>query len=75
MAQRKTWHLRYEHWRDSRLLETELELFTLRWWGVAEFELALKAVGFGAVTVSGNYHHARPPRHGDRVITFEARRD
>jgi SAM-dependent methyltransferase len=75
LAQRTVSYLRYEHWRDGHLVDSELELFTLRWWGVREFELALKASGFSDVTLSGSYRPDRPPARDDRVITFEAWRD
>ena len=67
--------LRYEHWRDGRLIDTELDLFRLRWWGVTELALALRAAGFGEVVTSGGYDHGRAPRQGDEIITFEAVRD
>ena len=75
LAQRTVTYLRYEHWRDGHLVDSELELFTMRWWGIREFELALKATGFRDVTMSGSYQRGRPPGRDDKVITFEARRD
>ncbi|MBB3020381.1 SAM-dependent methyltransferase [Microvirga lupini] len=74
IAQRKVSHLRYERWRDTRLIETQLELFTLRWWGLNEFELALKAAGFGDIVISGSHEYGRAPTREDWMITFEARR-
>lgn len=67
-------HLRYDLWTDGRLAASELELFVLRWWGIEEMRLALAATGFTDVIVSGGYDYGRPPRRGDEVITFEARR-
>lgn len=67
-------HLRYEHWRDGALLGTELDLFHLRWWGVAELAFALREAGFVDVVASGDYQHGRPPRQGDQIISFEATR-
>lgn len=67
-------HLRYEHWQCGRLMATELDLFKLRWWGVYEFLLALRAVGFTDVVVSGNYQHGQVPQKDDEIISFEARR-
>jgi hypothetical protein len=67
-------HLRYEQWRVGELVHTELEIFHLRWWGVLEFELALREAGFTDIVVSGNYQHGRPPSKDDPVITFEALR-
>lgn len=74
VAQTTLTHLRYDHWRDGRLLESELDLFRLRWWGVEEFSLVLRDAGFADVVVSGNYEHGRQPRNGDDSISFEAYR-
>ncbi|MBP2316172.1 class I SAM-dependent methyltransferase [Azospirillum soli] len=74
VAQRKVSHLRYERWRDSRLIETQLEVFTLRWWGVNEFALVLKAAGFGDIVISGSHEHGRVPTCEDWMITFEGQR-
>ncbi|WP_274629113.1 class I SAM-dependent methyltransferase [Arvimicrobium flavum] len=65
---------RYERWREGRLVETERELFSLRWWGVAEFSMALGAAGFVDVVASGNYQYGRAPQRTDDTISFEARR-
>ena len=75
LAQCATYHLRYEHCSDGHLVDSELELFTLRWWGVHEFELALKATGFRDIAMTGSYRPGHPPARDDQVITFEARRD
>ena len=74
VAQTTLSHLRYEHWQGGNLVATELDLFKLRWWGVNEFSLALRAAGFEDVVVSGNYQHGRAPRKDDEIISFEARR-
>jgi len=74
IAQRKVSHLRYERWRDTRLIETQLELFTLRWWGINEFELALRTAGFGDIVISGSHEHGRAPTREDWMISFEGRR-
>lgn len=74
IAQTTLSHLRYEHWRDGNLAQSELDLFKLRWWGVKEFDLALQFAGFSDVIVSGNYQHGRTPQMNDQIISFEARR-
>lgn len=66
--------LRYELWRGGKLVDSEMDLFCLRWWGVAEFELALRAAGFIDVEACGDYQHGHAPHKGDGIITFEARR-
>lgn len=74
IAQTTLSHLRYEHWRDGLLVRSELDLFKLRWWGIDEFALALRAAGFVDVEVSGNYQRGRAPQEADAIISFEARR-
>ena len=74
MAQTPVSQLRYEHWRHTKLVDSELELFSLRWWGVNEFAMALKEAGFVDVVASGNYQYGRVPQKDDETISFEARR-
>ncbi|MDN3712102.1 class I SAM-dependent methyltransferase [Paracoccus cavernae] len=74
LAQTTLSHSRYDLWRNGALIETELELFKLRWWGVHEFRLALRDAGFADVQVSGNYQHGRAPQPEDEIFTFEAKR-
>lgn len=74
IAQTTLSHLRYEHWQGGNLMTTELDLFKLRWWGVNEFSLALRAAGFTDVVVSGNYQHGQEPQKDDEIISFEGRR-
>lgn len=74
IAQTTVSHLRYEHWRDTKLIDIELEIFSLRWWGINEFTLSLKDAGFEEIVVSSDYEFGRVPRKDDRSISFEARR-
>lgn len=67
-------HLRYERWREGRLLATELDVMVQRCWGVSELALALGAAGFTDVAVSAEYARGRPLRASDRSFTFEAAR-
>jgi SAM-dependent methyltransferase len=64
--------LTYEHWRRGRLILAEEELFSLRWWGVAEFEEALGAAGFVDLVVSADYRRGAAPDRDSKSITFEA---
>lgn len=66
--------LRYERWRDNRLVEMQLEPMVQRYWGLEEFALALGAAGFSDIQVSGGYQRGRSVRNGDTVMTFEALR-
>lgn len=72
LAQRRESMLRYERWRDNRLVETHMEPMAQRYWGLNEFRLFLEAGGFGQVSVTGGYDRSRAPRAADRVLTFEA---
>ncbi len=65
---------RYELWQQGVLLETQLEQFSLRWWGLDEMRMALEQIGFGDIVVSGGYQYGKPPQDTDGIITFEARK-
>jgi SAM-dependent methyltransferase len=67
-------HLRYEKWRDGELLRTEMQRFPLRWYGLEEFELVLKSLGFTDVVVSADYEYGKRPSSADQTFTFEASR-
>lgn len=72
LAQRREAMLRYERWRDNRLVETHIEPMVWRYWGLNEFRLFLEAGGFGQVSITGGYDRSRSPRAADRMLTFEA---
>lgn len=74
LGQRFEATLRYERWRDHRLIEAQMEPMAQRIWGVEEFALALKAAGFIDLTIMGGYDRRRAPVPADRILTFEARR-
>lgn len=65
--------LRYELWRDGALVATEIDLFALRFWGILEFELALREAGFEAVEVVVDYRRGAAPSAQAGMFTFEAR--
>ena len=66
-------HLRYEKWREGELVRTEMQRFALRWYGLEEFELVLKSLGFSEVVVSADYEYGKRPTRADQMFTFEAR--
>ena len=74
VQQRTESRLRYERWRDNRLVETQLEPMVQRYWGLEEFTLALTSTGFTEIRVTGNYDRGRPVRANDCTLTFEALR-
>ncbi|WP_026907265.1 class I SAM-dependent methyltransferase [Paucisalibacillus globulus] len=65
-------HHRYEKWRNGELIQTELERFPLRWYGVEEFKLILEQVGFVDITISADYQYGEYPTKTNEIITFEA---
>lgn len=71
-AQKTISQLRYEHWHKGELIKTELELFSLRWWGVYEFELLLKQAGFKHIKRSADYQKGVEPTASSSCVTFEA---
>jgi SAM-dependent methyltransferase len=74
IAQRARSMLRYERWRDNRLVETHIEPMTQRFWGQREFTLALASAGFSDLTVTSDHRAGQPPRPSTRTLTFEALR-
>lgn len=72
MRQRARTRYRYERWRDGRLVESQIEIMSQRYWGKDEFALALASAGFADIRVTGNYDRGRAVRAGDRTLTFEA---
>jgi SAM-dependent methyltransferase len=65
-------HGRYEKWREGVLLQTELEYFPLRWYGVEEFRLILESIGFKDIVISSGYKYGQYPSNSEEIITFEA---
>jgi hypothetical protein len=60
---------------EAGLIRTELQPFTLQWYGLEEFSAMLRDAGFPQVTVHGDYHAGLRPVRESRVWTFEATRD
>lgn len=65
-------YLRYEKWRDKKLITTELESFSMRWYGIEEFKLILENIGFRDIVISSDYKHGVYPNNNTETITFEA---
>src|SRR5579872_6499287 len=74
LAQRIEYVIRYERWRDHRLVESELEPMVQRLWGLEEFRFALAAAGFVDIEVTGDYRRGQPLHPKAKTLTFEARR-
>ncbi|WP_338752702.1 class I SAM-dependent methyltransferase [Bacillus sp. FJAT-52991] len=65
-------YLKYEKWRKGKLIETELQRFAMRWYGIEEFKLLLESIGFADITCSADYQYKKQPSKDTQVITFEA---
>jgi hypothetical protein len=63
--QYKVSYLKYEKWRDGRLIQTELQRFALRWYGVEEFKYILESVVFSNVTFCADFEDAKKPTSGN----------
>ncbi len=75
IAQRSTSWLRYERWDAGALTHTELQVFSLLWFGMAEFTAMLHQAGFTDVSIHGGYRVGDAPTPADQVWTFEAVRN
>lgn len=64
--------LRYEHWSNGKLVNTEIETFALRLWGIWEMELALCAAGFQSSKVHASYKCDGVITPDSEMFTFEA---
>jgi SAM-dependent methyltransferase len=67
-------YLKYEKWQEGKLIDTELQRFAMRWYGVREFKLVLERLGFIDIVISADYTYGKEPVHAEQTITFEARR-
>ncbi|MCZ2992153.1 class I SAM-dependent methyltransferase, partial [Acinetobacter baumannii] len=64
--------LKYEKWSKGQLVQTELQRFALRWYGIEEFILLLESIGFSNITRSTEYVYEKEPSNANQTITFEA---
>lgn len=72
VQQRVTRWLRYELWRDGRLIETQLQNSGLLCFGVHEFCQMLHEAGFDDVAVHGDYDERAELTAHASIWTFEA---
>ncbi|MBA4537144.1 class I SAM-dependent methyltransferase [Bacillus aquiflavi] len=70
--QRTKTYLKYEKWKNGKLIDTELQEFILRWYGIEEFRLILEQIGFRNISCSSGYVYNKYPTNPKEVITFEA---
>jgi len=57
---------------QGKLIQSELQRFALRWYGIEEFKLILESIGFSQITCSADYVYKKRPSDAGQIITFEA---
>ncbi|MCR8657489.1 class I SAM-dependent methyltransferase [Paenibacillus endoradicis] len=65
-------YLKYEKWRQGKLIQSELQRLALRWYGIEEMKFILESNGFTNITCSADYVYQSQPSSGSDIITFEA---
>jgi SAM-dependent methyltransferase len=70
--QRKVTHLKYEKWRSGSLIDTELQRFAIRWYGVEELRLVLKEIGFSHVEICADFEEGKELEKGHGKIVYFA---
>lgn len=65
-------HLKYEKWRDGQLIQSELQRFPVRWYGLEEFKLVLERFQFRHIVLSSDYEYGKAPSGDHQMYTFEA---
>lgn len=64
----------YEEWKDGNLLDTELQNYTVCWYGIREFEYILSHIGYKNIVFSANYEFNNRDLNNGDIITVEARK-
>ncbi|TLS51886.1 class I SAM-dependent methyltransferase [Paenibacillus antri] len=64
--------LKYEKWRNGVLIQTELQRFALRWYGVEEFKYILESIGFSDIVVSADFEDGKKPTSGNQTFVYRA---
>ncbi|WP_419883152.1 class I SAM-dependent methyltransferase [Peribacillus sp. B-H-3] len=72
LNQYKVSYLKYEKWREGKLIQTELQRFALRWYGVEELKLVLEKIGFSEVVISADFVDGKQPTNSKQQIVYEA---
>ena len=65
-------YLKYEKWRQGKLIQSELQRLPMRWYGMEEMKFILENNGFTDITCSADYVYQSQPTNGSDIITFEA---
>ncbi len=64
--------IRYEKWKDGKLIETELQHLPLHWFGREEFMMCLRENGYTNITLCANYKDGLEPNSYSDQLCFSA---
>lgn len=64
--------LRYEKWKNGKLIATELQRFPLHWFGRDEFMMCLQENGYKDISLCANYQDNLAPSHYKDELCFSA---
>ncbi|MFC5452875.1 class I SAM-dependent methyltransferase [Paenibacillus aestuarii] len=70
--QNKVNYLKYEKWHHGNLIQTELQRFALRWYGVEEFKYILENVGFTDVVITADFDDNKQPSNSKQKFVYQA---
>lgn len=70
--QYKVSYLNYEKWREGKRIQSELQRFATRWYGIEEFKLVLESIGFSDVVVSADFDYGKQPTNSKQTYAYEA---
>lgn len=66
--------LKYEKFRQGKLIETELQDFKSYWYSLKEFKSLLEELGFHSISISSDYNYLEYPSASSQIISFEAKK-
>lgn len=64
--------LRYEHWREGNLVDTELQKFTIYWKSLGEIKMLMEKLGFRNISMVYGYDPEAGSEKAAGLVTIEA---
>jgi SAM-dependent methyltransferase len=72
IAQIEHLFIRYEKWKDGKLIDTELQHLPLHWFGLEEFAMCLRGCGYTDIKLCANYRDGLKPASYEDQLCFSA---
>lgn len=72
MEQVEHTNIRYEKWKDGKIIDTELQHLPLHWFGREEFAMCLQQYGYTNITLCANYKDGLAPSSYRDQLCFSA---